>query len=174
MRHGVKINHLGRKTPHRKALMRNLAISLIEHKRITTTLAKAKALRIFIEPLVTKAKTDDMHNRRLAFSSLQNKDAIKELFDIVSKKIGDRPGGYTRIIKLERRLGDAADMALIEFVDFNELYNSTSKVGEEKKKTRRGRAKKSVETKPVEATTQETSAELETPSTPEENTTPTE
>ncbi|MCC6448032.1 MAG: 50S ribosomal protein L17, partial [Chitinophagaceae bacterium] len=95
MRHGVKINHLGRKTAHRKALMRNMAISLIEHKRITTTLAKAKALRVFIEPLLTKAKTDDMHNRRIVFSYLQNNNAINELFNIISPKIADRPGGYT-------------------------------------------------------------------------------
>lgn len=142
MRHGVKTNHLGRKTPHRKALMRNMAIALIEHKRITTTLAKAKALRVFVEPLLTKAKKDDMNNRRVVFSYLQNKEAIKELFDIISSRIADRPGGYTRIIKLERRLGDAADMALIELVDFNEIYNTTATVGEEKKKTRRGRVKK--------------------------------
>jgi large subunit ribosomal protein L17 len=142
MRHGVKSNHLGRKTPHRKALMRNMAIALIEHKRITTTLAKAKALRVFVEPLLTKAKKDDMNNRRVVFSYLQNKEAIKELFDIISSKIADRPGGYTRIIKLERRLGDASDMAMIELVDFNEIYNSTATVGEEKKKTRRGRVKK--------------------------------
>jgi large subunit ribosomal protein L17 len=146
MRHGVKINHLGRKTPHRKALMRNMAIALIEHKRITTTLAKAKALRVFVEPLLTKAKKDDMNNRRVVFSYLQNKEAIKELFDIISSKIADRPGGYTRIIKLERRLGDAADMALIELVDFNEIYNTTTTVGEEKKKTRRGRVKKAAAT----------------------------
>ncbi len=150
MRHGLKINHLGRKTPHRKALMRNMAIALIEHKRITTTLAKAKALRVFVEPLLTKAKKDDMNNRRVVFSYLQNKEAIKELFDIISSKIADRPGGYTRIIKLERRLGDAADMALIELVDFNEIYNTTTIVGEEKKKTRRGRVKK-VATAPVAA-----------------------
>ena len=150
MRHGLKINHLGRKTPHRKALMRNMAIAIIEHKRITTTLAKAKALRVFVEPLLTKAKKDDMNNRRVVFSYLQNKEAIKELFDIISSKIADRPGGYTRIIKLERRLGDAADMALIELVDFNEIYNTTTIVGEEKKKTRRGRVKK-VATAPVAA-----------------------
>ncbi len=143
MRHGVKINHLGRKTAHRKALMKNLAISLIEHKRITTTLAKAKALRVFVEPLLTKSKIDDMHNRRIVFSYLQNNSAINELFNIISPKIADRPGGYTRIIKLERRMGDAADMALIELVDFNEIYNTSDKVGKEKKKTRRGRTKKS-------------------------------
>jgi LSU ribosomal protein L17P len=144
MRHGVKINHLGRKTAHRNALMRNLSCQLIEHKRIVTTLAKAKALRVFIEPLLTKSKIDTTHQRRVVFSYLQNKEAIKELFSTVSAKISDRPGGYCRIIKLDRRAGDAADMALIELVDFNELYNPKTPVGETKKKTRRGRAKKSV------------------------------
>ncbi len=163
MRHGVKINHLGRKTPHRKALMRNMAIALIEHKRITTTLAKAKALRVFVEPLLTKAKKDDMNNRRVVFSYLQNKEAIKELFDIISSKIADRPGGYTRIIKLERRLGDAADMALIELVDFNEIYNTTATVGEEKKKTRRGRVKKAAAN--TAAPVAEATTEAETPAT---------
>ncbi len=161
MRHGVKNNHLGRKTPHRKALLRNLACQLIQYKRITTTLAKAKALRVFVEPILTKSKTDDTHQRRTVFSYLQDKEAIKELFGTVSTKIGDRPGGYCRIIKLERRLGDAADMALIELVDFNEIYNVKDVVGEEKKKTRRSRVKKTVavtstsspaaESKPVEA-----------------------
>jgi large subunit ribosomal protein L17 len=141
MRHGVKLNHLGRKTAHRKSLMRNLACQLIDHKRIVTTLAKAKALRVFVEPLLTKSKEDTTHQRRMLFSYLQNKEAIKELYDVVSAKIADRPGGYTRIIKLERRLGDAADMAMIELVDFNDVYNVKSVVGEEKKKTRRGRAK---------------------------------
>lgn len=154
MRHGVKSNHLGRKTPHRKALLRNLACQLIQHKRITTTLAKAKALRVFVEPLITKSKTDTTHQRRMVFSYLNNKEAIKELFSAVNSKVGDRPGGYTRIIKLPRRIGDAADMAMIELVDFNEIYNAKSTVGEEKKKTRRSRAKKPVEAKvaaPVEA-----------------------
>jgi len=154
MRHGVKSNHLGRKTPHRKALLRNLACQLIQHKRITTTLAKAKALRVFVEPLITKSKSDTTHQRRVVFSYLNNKEAIKELFSTVNSKIGDRPGGYTRIIKLPRRIGDAADMAMIELVDFNEIYNAKSTVGEEKKKTRRSRAKKPVEAKvaaPVEA-----------------------
>jgi large subunit ribosomal protein L17 len=150
MRHGVKNNHLGRTTPHRKALLRNLSIALIEHKRIVTTLAKAKALRIFIEPLLTKSKTDTTHQRRIVFSYLQNNDALKELFSVVNSKIATRPGGYTRIIKLDRRLGDAADMAMIELVDFNEVYNVKTVVGEEKKKTRRGRTAKKAET-PVEA-----------------------
>jgi len=147
MRHGVKSNHLGRKTPHRKALLRNLACALIQHKRITTTLAKAKALRVFVEPLITKSKNDTTHQRRIVFSYLHSKEAIKELFQTVNSKIGDRPGGYTRIIKLPRRIGDAADMAMIELVDFNEIYNAKSTVGEEKKKTRRSRAKKVTETK---------------------------
>ena len=147
MRHGVKNNHLGRTTPHRKALLRNLSIALIEHKRIVTTLAKAKALRIFIEPLLSKSKTDTTHQRRIVFSYLQNNDALKELFSVVNSKIANRPGGYTRIIKLERRLGDAADMAMIELVDFNEVYNVKTVVGEEKKKTRRGRPSKKAEPK---------------------------
>jgi len=146
MRHGAKINHLGRKTPHRKALLRNLACQLIQYKRIVTTLAKAKALRVFAEPLLTKSKEDTTHQRRVLFSYLQDKEAIKELFAIVSPKIADRPGGYCRIIKLDRRIGDAADMAMIELVDFNEIYNVKTVVGEEKKKTRRGRTKKVAET----------------------------
>lgn len=135
MRHGVKNNHLGRKTPHRKALLRNLACQLIQHKRIVTTLAKAKALRVFVEPILTKSKTDDTHQRRVVFSYLQDKEAIKELFGTVSMKIADRPGGYCRIIKLERRLGDAADMAMIELVDFNDIYTNEKA----KKTTRRSR-----------------------------------
>jgi large subunit ribosomal protein L17 len=124
--------------------LRNLACQLIQHKRIITTLAKAKALRIFVEPILTKSKKDDTHQRRVVFSYLQDKEALKELFSTVSIKIGDRPGGYCRIIKLDRRLGDAADMAMIELVDFNEIYNAKEVVGEEKKKTRRSRAKKVV------------------------------
>lgn len=147
MRHGAKINHLGRKTPHRKALLRNLAIQLIQHKRIVTTLAKAKALRVFVEPLLTKSKEDTTHQRRIVFSYLQDKEAIKELFSTINGKIAQRPGGYCRIIKLERRVGDAADMAMIELVDFNELYNPSTAVGEEKKKTRRSRSKKPAATK---------------------------
>jgi large subunit ribosomal protein L17 len=115
---------LGRKVGHRRALLRNLTISLIEHKRINTTLAKAKALRVFAEPIITKAKDDSTHNRRVVFSYLQNKEAIKELFGDVAKRIGDRPGGYLRIIKTGSRKGDAAEMAMIEFVDFNEVYTA--------------------------------------------------
>lgn len=143
MRHGKKINHLGRKTAHRKSMLANMACSLIEHKRINTTVAKAKALKQFVEPLVTKSKEDTTHNRRLVFSKLRQKEAISELFREVAPKIGDRPGGYTRIIKLGNRLGDNADMAMIELVDFNELYNANDKP-EKKKSTRRaGRSKKS-------------------------------
>ncbi|MFL9845783.1 50S ribosomal protein L17 [Flavobacterium rhizosphaerae] len=140
MRHGKKINHLGRQAGHRKLMLANMACSLIEHKRINTTVAKAKALKQYIEPLVTKSKEDTTHNRRIVFSYLRDKYAVTALFREVSDKVGDRPGGYTRIIKLGNRLGDNADMAMIEFVDFNELYNVTKK--EAKKSTRRGRTKK--------------------------------
>ncbi|MGB3143854.1 MAG: 50S ribosomal protein L17 [Maribacter sp.] len=143
MRHGKKINHLGRKTAHRKAMLANMACSLIEHKRINTTVAKAKALKQFIEPLITKSKAENnvsaekgTHNRRIVFKNLRDKYAVTELFSVVSEKVADRPGGYTRIIKLGNRLGDNADMAMIELVDFNELYNA----GKPKKKsTRRSR-----------------------------------
>ena len=123
MRHGKKFNHLGRKAGHRKALLRNLAISLVEYKRINTTLAKAKALRKFIEPLATKAKNNTTHSRRVVFSYLQNKDAVKELFGPIAEKIADRPGGYVRVIKTGFRRSDGAEMAMIEFVDFNDVYN---------------------------------------------------
>lgn len=137
MRHGKKNNHLGRKTAHRKAMLANMACSLIEHKRINTTVAKAKALKQFVEPLVTKSKEDTTHNRRIVFARLRQKDAVTALFRDVAVKVGDRPGGYTRIIKLGNRLGDNADMALIELVDYNETYN----VGKatKKKSTRRSR-----------------------------------
>ena len=135
MRHRKKGNHLGRKTAHRKAMLDNMACSLIEHKRINTTVAKAKALKMFVEPLVTKSKEDTTHSRRLVFSKLRNKYAVTELFRDVAPKVGDRPGGYTRIIKLGNRLGDNADMAMIELVDFNELYTA----GKPEKKTRRSR-----------------------------------
>ena len=140
MRHGKKINHLSRQAGHRKSMLANMACSLIEHKRINTTVAKAKALKQFVEPLVTKSKEDTTHNRRIVFSYLRNKYAVTELFREVAAKVGDRPGGYTRIIKLGNRLGDNADMAMVELVDFNELYNVTKK--EAKKTTRRSRAKK--------------------------------
>ena len=123
MRHGKKFNHLGRTASHRSALLSNMACSLIEHKRINTTVAKAKALRVYVEPILTKAKEDTTHNRRIAFSYLQSKEAVAELFRTVAPKIATRNGGYTRIIKTGFRPGDAADTALIELVDFNELYN---------------------------------------------------
>lgn len=145
MRHGDKVNNLGRTTSHRHALMRNLAIALFTHKRIFTTLAKAKALRGFVEPLITKSKTDSTHSRRQAFSLLNDKDAVKELFGVISGKVGERPGGYTRVIKTGFRAGDAAEMAMIELVDFNEIYTqnkNTAKSAEPKKKTRRATKKK--------------------------------
>lgn len=141
MRHGKKFNHLGRKTAHRKSMLANMACSLIEHKRINTTVAKAKALKQFVEPMITKAKEDTTHNRRIVFEKLRQKDTITELFRDVAPKIGDRPGGYTRIIKLGNRLGDNADMAMIELVDYNEIY--TAGRPEKKRSTRRGRSKKS-------------------------------
>jgi|TARA_B110000503_G_scaffold45225_1_gene73946 large subunit ribosomal protein L17 len=134
MRHGKKIAHLGRKTAHRSYMLANMACSLIEHKSINTTVAKAKALKKYIEPLITKAKTDSTHNRRIVFSYLKNKDAVTELFRDISVKIADRPGGYTRVIKLGNRLGDNASMAMIELVDYNTIYNSNS---DSSKKTRR-------------------------------------
>jgi len=137
MRHGDKINNLGRTTAHRKALLSNLACQLIEHKRIFTTLAKAKSLRTYVEPMITRSKKDNTHNRRLVFSHLQDKSAVTELFTVVSDKVADRPGGYTRIIKTQPRMGDAADMAMIELVDFNTLYVKDAKDGA--KKTRRSR-----------------------------------
>ena len=143
MRHGKKFNHLGRTASHRRALLSNLAISLITHKRINTTVAKAKALQKYIEPLLTKSKTDDTNNRRVVFSYLQDKEAVTELFRTVAPKIANRPGGYTRIIKTGFRLGDSADMAMIELVDFNDIYTN-AKV-EKKATTRRGR-KKATET----------------------------
>lgn len=154
MRHGKKFNHLGRTAPHRKAMLSNMACSLIEHKRINTTVAKAKALRMYIEPLLTKSKEDTTHNRRVVFSYLQNKYAVSELFRTVAPKIAERNGGYCRIIKTGFRLGDAADMAMIELVDFNELYNPNEV---EKKSTRRSRRKSSA--KKVEAVAQDTKVE---------------
>jgi large subunit ribosomal protein L17 len=139
MRHGVKLNRLGRTSSHRKALMSNLASQLIEHKRIVTTLAKAKALRVYVEPMLTKSKSDSTNNRRLVFAKVQNKEVIKELFSTVSEKIANRNGGYTRIIKLAPRVGDAAEMAMIELVDFNEVYTGKVTEGADKKKTRRSR-----------------------------------
>ena len=162
MRHNKKFNHLSRKKAHREALLSNLTISLILHKRIFTTLAKAKALRVYAEPLITRCKTDNMANRRLVFSYLQNKEAVKELFGVVAEKVAERPGGYTRILKTVHRLGDNAEMAMIELVDFNELMLS-EKAAKKEKTTRRSRKKKATgdsapkaeapkaEEKPVEA-----------------------
>lgn len=152
MRHGKKFNHLGRQTAHRKSMLANMACSLIEHKRINTTVAKAKALKQFVEPMITKSKEDTTHNRRIVMAKLRQKDAVTELFRDVATKIGDRPGGYTRIIKLGNRLGDNADMAMIELVDYNEIYNAGKK---EKKTTRRSRRGGS---KPVAAPVVETKA----------------
>jgi len=142
MRHRVKLNHLGRTAAHRKSLLSNLACELISHKRITTTLAKAKSLRVYVEPLLTRAKTDNTHNRRIVFSYLQDKEAIKELFGAISEKIASRPGGYTRIIKLGKRMGDNAETALIELVDFNEIYGKTTEKAPAKRTRRAGGAKK--------------------------------
>ena len=145
MRHEKKINHLGRTSAHRKALMANMACSLIEHKRINTTLAKARELRKYIEPLITKGKKDETHSRRMVFSYLQNKDAVKALFGEIATKVGDRPGGYTRIIKLGNRLGDAAEMCMIELVDFNTIYSANGKAeaaAAKKPRTRRAGKKK--------------------------------
>ena len=142
MRHGKKFNHLGRKAAHRKAMLSNMACSLIDHKRINTTLAKAKALKQYVEPLITKAKNDSTHSRRVVFSYLRQKETIKELFGAVSTKVGDRPGGYTRIIRTGNRLGDNAEMCMIELVDFNEIYGQDEK----KKTTRRSRRTKATTT----------------------------
>ena len=162
MRHGKKFNHLGRTADHRRAMLANMAISLIEHTRITTTLAKAKALKKYVEPLITRSKDDTTNARRVAFRYLQNKEAIKELFGVIGPKVGDRPGGYTRIIKLGHRLGDAADIAFIELVDFDENMAKTPKAAA--KKTRRSRkaapkAETAEEAKVVEAKAEEIAEE---------------
>lgn len=162
MRHGKKFNHLGRTASHRSALLSNMACSLIEHKRINTTVAKAKALRVYVEPILTKAKEDTTHNRRIAFSYLQSKEAVAELFRTVAPKIATRNGGYTRIIKTGFRPGDAADTALIELVDFNELYNPNA---EEKKATRRSRRSTKKEAAVVAAPVVEETAVVEEPKT---------
>lgn len=147
MRHGKKFNHLGRQTAHRAAMLSNMACSLIEHKRISTTIAKAKALRVYVEPILTKSKDDTTHNRRTTFSYLKSKEAVTELFRTIAPKIADRPGGYTRIIRTGYRLGDNAEMCLIELVDFNEVYTS----GEKKTTTRRSRRGGSTATKKADA-----------------------
>ena len=148
MRHGKKFNHLSRTSSHRKAMLSNMACSLIEHKRINTTLAKAKALRKFVEPIITKSKLDTTHNRRLVFSSLKEKEAVVELFREVAPKVGDRPGGYTRIIKLGNRLGDAAEMAMIELVDFNDVYSLDNNKSKQKSTRRAGKKAKSENSSP--------------------------
>ncbi|KYG76493.1 50S ribosomal protein L17 [Roseivirga echinicomitans] len=144
MRHGKKFNHLSRKAPHRKAMLSNMASSLIAHKRISTTVAKAKELRKYVEPLITKAKTDTTHSRRVVFSYLQNKETVTALFSEIAEKVANRPGGYTRIIKTGNRLGDNADMCIIELVDYNELL--LKEAAPAKKSSRRSRGKKSDET----------------------------
>ncbi|MCE5320415.1 MAG: 50S ribosomal protein L17 [Bacteroidales bacterium] len=145
MRHNKKFNHLGRKSGHRKAMLANMASSLILHKRIETTLAKAKALRVYVEPLITKSKDDTTHSRRTVFSYLKQKEAITELFRVIAPKIADRPGGYTRVLKLGFRQGDAADMAMIELVDFNEVMISGAKAEVKKAATRRSGVKKATD-----------------------------
>jgi len=160
MRHGDKVKNLGRKKAHRDALLSNLACQLIEHKRIVTTVAKAKALRVYVEPLITKGKNNTTHERRVVFSYLQDKEAIKELFSNVAEKVGGRPGGYTRVIKLGTRPGDNAEQALIELVDFNEIYGKgKGEAREATKKTRRSRggSKKTTAAKTEEVKTEETS-----------------
>lgn len=166
MRHGKKINHLGRTASHRSAMLSNMACSLIEHKRINTTVTKAKALRVYVEPLLTKSKEDSTHNRRIVFSYLQNKEAVTELFRTVAPKIAERNGGYCRIIKTGFRPGDAADTAMIELVDFNEIYNPNA---EEKKTTRRSRRSSSAkkEEAAVVAPQAETKVEEPTAQAPE-------
>ena len=175
MRHGKKINHLGRTDSHRKAMLANMASSLIEHKRIVTTLAKAKALRTYVEPILTKSKNDTTHSRRTVFALLQNKEVVSTLFREVAEKIANRPGGYTRIVKLGNRLGDNASMAIVELVDFNTVYGAEAKV--EKKSTRRrgsgSKAKKAddakEEVKAEEAVVVEDKAEEAPKETPAEN-----
>ena len=156
MRHGDKVNNLGRTASHRRALLSNLTCQLIEHKRITTTLAKAKALRVYAEPLINRGKADSTHNRRHVFSYLQDKAAITELFTVIGDKIAARPGGYTRIIKMPRRVGDAADMAMIELVDFNEIYKTDENAAAAKKTRRSRRSTAKAETTATAAPAQET------------------
>jgi large subunit ribosomal protein L17 len=167
MRHGNKVNNLGRKAPHRKAMLSNMACSLIEHKRITTTVAKAKALRVYVEPLITKSKTDSTHSRRTVFSYLKNKEVVSELFRDIAPKVADRPGGYTRIIRTGYRLGDNAEMCMIELVDFNELMLNNT---DAKKTTRRSRRGGGAAKAAPAATTEETQDAVvveETPEAPE-------
>ncbi len=159
MRHNKKFNHLGRTASHRQAMLANMAISLIMHKRITTTLAKAKALKKYVEPLITRCKDDSTNSRRVVFSYLQNKEAIKELFGSVAEKVGDRPGGYTRIIKLGSRLGDAAQICFIELVDFDENMAKTPKTAKRTRRSRRSTTKAAEETKAETPVAEEAKAE---------------
>ena len=158
MRHNKKFNHLGRTASHRGSMLSNMASSLILHKRITTTLAKAKALKKFVEPLITRSKVGDTNNRRVVFRYLQNKEAVKELFNVVAEKVGDRPGGYTRVIKLGTRQGDAAPIAFIELVDFDENMAKAPKAEKKTRRSRRSAAKKAEEAL-VEAQAEETATE---------------
>jgi len=157
MRHGDKGNNLSRTASHRKALLSNLACQLFEHKKIVTTLAKAKALRPYVEPLITKAKENTTHQRRMVFSHLQDKEAVKELFDVISPKIASRPGGYTRVIKLGKRVGDNAELAMIELVDYNEIYGKgKGEAAAAGKKTRRAGSRKKAVTEDTGASGEET------------------
>ena len=173
MRHGDKNNNLSRTASHRKALLSNLACQLFQHKKIVTTLAKAKALRPYVEPLITKAKENTTHQRRIVFSYLQDKEAIKELFDVISPKIASRPGGYTRVIKLGKRAGDNAELGMIELVDYNEVYGKGAEGKEETtaKRTRRAGSRKKAtavkEPAPVEEAATTETAPVTTPETPE-------
>ena len=160
MRHNKKFNHLGRKSAHRNAMLANMACSLILNKRITTTVAKAKALRIYVEPMITRSKDDSTVSRRTVFAMLQNKEAVTELFREISQKVAERPGGYTRIIKLGTRLGDSAEMCMMELVDYNEIYTGSEKKAKVAKATRRRGGKKKTETPAVEtAPAEENNAE---------------
>ena len=159
MRHNKKFNHLGRKSAHRKAMLSNMANSLIFHKRITTTVAKAKALKMFVEPLITKAKNDTTHSRRIVFSVLKSKSAVAELFRDVADKVGDRPGGYTRVLKTGNRLGDNAEMCIIELVDYNENMLSAKEDKSKKRRSRRGGSKAKTEAPKAEEKVAEPKAE---------------
>ncbi|HXS58014.1 MAG TPA: 50S ribosomal protein L17 [Hanamia sp.] len=174
MRHGDKGNNLSRTASHRKALLSNLACQLFQYKKIVTTLAKAKALRPYVEPLITKSKENTTHQRRMVFSHLQDKEAVKELFDVISPKIASRPGGYTRVIKLGKRVGDNAELAMIELVDYNEIYGngiSETETAAAKKTRRAGRSKKATEPKatPAEAPVAEAPQETQDEVTPAES-----
>ena len=159
MRHKKSFNHLGRTASHRKAMLSNMAVSLIMHKRITTTLAKAKELKKFVEPLITKSKDDTTNSRRVVFSYLQNKEAVTELFKEISVKVAERPGGYTRIIKLGTRLGDSAEMCMMELVDYNEIYTGNDKKAAKPAKATRRRSTKKKAEATVETTVEENTAE---------------